>query len=227
MNYYHIACKYVTPIFRICYNYRVIGAENLRRAAQNGRVVVCTTHSSDLGGMIVGMAVSMILNTEPYVVVNSIFRKKHLTNFFLRKMNVVWIMGNDVLGNYPALKKIRDLLINGATKAIIIAPQGIYNRPDLRDVRFRQGFAIPCLQAAKAGTAVYVVPALDVGATYKGMPPPGRRIAAVFGHPMEVNRHTERTGLTRAVERSVRELMTAYVSLFGACFLFAYIYAHC
>jgi hypothetical protein len=120
--------------------------------------------------MIVGMAVSMILNTEPYVVVNSIFRKKHLTNFFLRKMNVVWIMGNDVLGNYPAL---------------------------------------------------------DVGATYKGMPPPGRRIAAVFGHPMEVNRHTERTGLTRAVERSVRELMTAYVSLFGACFLFAYIYAHC
>lgn len=227
MNYYHIACKYVTPLFRIFYGYRIVGAENLWQAAKNGKVIVCTTHSSDLGGMIVGMAVSMILNTEPHIVVNVRFRNNRLTNFFLQKMNVVWIIGNNMLGNYPALKKIREVLASETAKAIIIAPQGTYNRPDLRDLRFRQGFAIPCLQAAQTGTAVYVVPALDVGTTFKGMPMPGKRIAAVFGYPIAANIHIERTRLARAVESSVRELMSAYISLLGVCFLSAYCYAHC
>jgi 1-acyl-sn-glycerol-3-phosphate acyltransferase len=227
MDYYHIACKYVAPLYRMFYNYRIVGAENLSQAAGHGRVVVCTTHSSDLGGMIVGMAVSKVLRTRPYIVVNSKFRRNPLTNFFLREMNIVWIMGNDMLGNYPALKQIRNIIASHNAEVIIIAPQGVYNRPFPESIKFRQGFAIPCIKAANAGVKVNVVPAIDVGATYKGMPAIGRRIAAVFGHPIEVNRNSKRTELTRIVEKSVKELMTAQISLFGACFLFAYICAHC
>jgi 1-acyl-sn-glycerol-3-phosphate acyltransferase len=227
MNYYKIACKYVTPIFRIFFNYRVIGGENLLRAASEGKVVVCTTHSSDLGGMIVGMAVSAILNTDPWIVVNAKYRGKRLTNFFLKDMNIVWIIGNDMLGNYPALRKIRDLIMKGGAAAIIIAPQGIYNKPVPDAIDFRQGFAIPCIQAANAGAKVLIVPAVDLGTTYQGFPALGRRIAAVFGHPIEVGRYAERTRLTRTLEKSVKELMTTYSMLFCACFLLTRIYAHC
>ncbi|MDH4211926.1 MAG: hypothetical protein OEV79_10825 [candidate division WOR-3 bacterium] len=214
MNYYKIACRYVTPIFRIFFNYRVVGGENLLRAAARGAVVVCTTHSSDLGGMIVGMAVSTVLKTEPWIVVNVQFRKNRLTNFFLKEMNIIWIIGNDVLGNYHALKKIRDLIVKGGAKAIIIAPQGIYNKPVSDAIEFRQGFAIPCIQAASVGAEVFVVPAFDLGTTYRSFPGIGRHIAAVFGHPIKVNKNAERTGLTKTVEKSVRKLMTVYETQF-------------
>jgi 1-acyl-sn-glycerol-3-phosphate acyltransferase len=227
MNYYKIACKYVTPVFRIFFNYKTIGGENLLQAALNGRVVVCTTHSSDLGGMIVGMAVSTILKTEPWIVVNARFRKNRLINFFLKDMNIIWMMGNDMLGNYAALREIRDLIVQGGAEAIIIAPQGTYNKPVPGGIRLRQGFAIPCIQAVRSGAIVNVVPAIDVGATYKGVPAIGRRIMAVFGYPMTVKRHAERTSLTRAVEKSIKGLMAVYGTLFGACCLLARIYAHC
>jgi 1-acyl-sn-glycerol-3-phosphate acyltransferase len=207
MNYYHIACKYVTPIFRIFYNYRIFGAEHLLQAAKDGRVVVCTTHSSDLGGMIVGMAVSLVLKTDPYIVVNSKFRKNPLTNFFLKNMHIIWIMGNDMLGNYPALKQIKNILIQRSRGVIIIAPQGVYNKPGPEYIEFRQGFSIPCLQAARAGIDVNVVPAIDVGATYKGMPGIGKRIAAVFGRPIKVQQYTERIKLTEKLEKAVKELI--------------------
>jgi 1-acyl-sn-glycerol-3-phosphate acyltransferase len=207
MNYYNIACKYVTPLYRIFYNFKIAGAENLLQAAKNGRVVVCTTHSSDLGGMIVGMAVSTVLRTDPHIVVNNKFRKNPLTNFFLSKMNIIWIMGNDMLGNYPALKKIRNMLTKQNTAVIIIAPQGIYNKPLPEHVAFRQGFAIPCLQAARAGVSISVVPAIDVGSTYKGMPVMGRRIAAVFGKPIRIGKSEHRAALTRKLENAVRQLM--------------------
>jgi 1-acyl-sn-glycerol-3-phosphate acyltransferase len=207
MNYYRIARKYVTPIFRIFYNYRIIGAENLRHAARYGRVVVCTTHSSDLGGMIVGMAVSAVLHVDPYIVVNRKFRVNPLTNFFLKTMNIVWIVGNDMLGNYPALKQIRNILANPGSDVIIIAPQGVYNRPKPEYVDFRQGFAIPCLQAARAGTVVNVVPAIDIGSTYKGMPMIGQRIAAAFGNPIQVKRNAARAALTWQLESAVKQLM--------------------
>ncbi len=213
MNYYNIACRYVAPIFRIFFNYRIFGGGNLLHAAARGRVVICTTHSSDLGGMIVGMAVSSVLKTEPWIVVNAKYRRKRLTNFFLKDMNIVWIIGNDMLGNYPALKEIRDLIVKGGD-SIIIAPQGIYNKPVPDAIEFRQGFAIPCIQAANAGANVFVVPAVDLGTTYRGFPACGRRIAAVFGNPIEVNKHAERIRLTRTVERSARELMTSYNTLF-------------
>ena len=214
MNYYKIACRYVTPIFRIFFNYKIIGGENLLRAAARGTIVVCTTHSSDLGGMIVGMAVSTVLKTEPWIVVNVKFRKNRLTNFFLKDMNIVWIVGNDMLGNYHALKRIRELLVKGGTKAIIIAPQGIYNKPVPGAVEFRQGFAIPCIQAANVGAKVIVVPAFDLGATYRSFPGMGRRIAAIFGCPIKVKKHAERAGLTKTVEKSVKNLITAYGTLF-------------
>jgi len=207
MNYYYIACKYVTPLFRILYNYRIVGGENLLQAARRGRVVVCTTHSSDLGGMIVGMAVRLVLKTDPYIVVNSKFRKNVLTYFFLRKMNIIWIMGNDMLGNYPALKEIRNVLTEQNTNVIIIAPQGVYNKPKPEGINFRQGFAIPCIQAARAGTIVNIVPAIDVGATYKGMPTIGTRIAAIFGKPIKVHKNERRTVLTLKLESAVKQLM--------------------
>ncbi|MBE0433166.1 hypothetical protein IBX73_06840 [candidate division WOR-3 bacterium] len=199
MNYYTIGCTCVTPLYRIVYNYRIVGAEHMRAAAQAGRVVVCTTHSSDLGGMIVGMAVSIVLKTEPWVVINIKFRRNLLVNFFLKDMNVIWIKGNDMPGNYPALRRMRDLLIEGDSRPIIIAPQGTHNRPDLKDLNLRQGFAIPCLQAARAGARVHVVPALDIGATYKSMPAPGRRIAVAFGKPIRVHAHDSRASLTGTV----------------------------
>lgn len=207
MNYYNIACKYVTPLFRIFYNYRITGAENLLQAARDGRVVVCTTHSSDLGGMIVGMAVRQVLKIDPFIVVNRKFRANPLTNFFLRTMHIIWIMGNDMMGNYPALKQIRDILTRPGSGVIIIAPHGVYNKPGPGYIEFRQGFAIPCMQAAKAGIVVNVVPAIDVGTTYKGMPMIGRRIAVVFGKPINVQKFTERTRLTKRVEDAVKELM--------------------
>ena len=207
MNYYDIACKYVTPLFRMFYNFRIFGAEYLREAAKNGRVVVCTTHSSDLGGMIVGMAVRYVLKTDPFIVVNRKFRINPLTNFFLKTMNIIWIMGNDMLGNYPALKQIRSVLTRHGSDVIIIAPQGIYNRPEPEHIKFRQGFAIPCIQAARAGVAVYAVPAIDFGATYKSMPGIGKRIAAVFGKPIRVQNLANRMKVTEKVEEAVRELM--------------------
>ena len=207
MNYYYIACKYVTPLFKIFYNYRIVGGENLLQAAGDGRVVVCTTHSSDLGGMIVGMAVRMVLETDPFVVVNRKFRRNRLTNFFLKKMNIIWIMGNDMLGNYSALKQIRNILTKQGSEVIIIAPQGTYNKPIPDDIRFRQGFAIPCIQAARAGAIVSVVPAVDVGATYKGIPAIGRRIRAVFAEPMMVRKNEKRTALTRKLETAIKQLM--------------------
>ena len=214
MNYYNIACRYVAPIFRIFFNNRIVGGGNLLHAAARGRVVICTTHSSDLGGMIVGMAVCSVLKTDPWIVVNAKYRTKRLTNFFLKDMNIVWIAGNDMLGNYPALKTIKDLIVKGGGQTIIIAPQGVYNKPIPDAIEFRQGFAIPCIQAANAGANVFVVPAVDLGATYRGFPACGRRIAAVFGNPIEVNKHAERIRLTRVVERSVRELMISYSTLF-------------
>lgn len=207
MNYYHIACRYVTPIFRTFYNYRIIGAENLRRAARDGRVVVCTTHSSDLGGMIVGMAVRQALKTDPYVVIKNKFRMNPLTNFFLRKMKIIWIMGNDMQGNYPALRQMKNLLSVSNSEVTIIAPQGTYNKPKPEDINFRQGFAIPCIQAARTGTIVNIVPAIDVGATYKGMPTIGTRIAAIFGKPIKVHKNTGRIELTEKLEKAVKELM--------------------
>lgn len=207
MNYYHIGCKYVTPIFRTLYNYQIVGAENLRRAARHGRVVVCTTHSSDLGGMIVGMAVRTALRTDPYVVINSKFRTNPLTHFFLKEMKIIWIRGNDMQGNYPALRQMRYLLSGRNTEVIIIAPQGTYNKPRADDIKFRQGFAIPCIQAARAGTIVSVVPAIDVGATYKGIPVVGRRIRAVFAEPIKVRKNERRAALTRKLEGAVQQLM--------------------
>lgn len=207
MNYYQIACKYVTPLFRIFHNYTILGAENLLQAARYGRVVVCTTHSSDLGGMIVGMAVSIVLKTDPYIVVNRKFRVNPLTNFFLKTMNIIWIIGNDMLGNYPALRQIRNILTRPGSGVIIIAPQGVYNKPGPEYIEFRQGFAIPCMQAAKAGIVVNVVPAIDAGTTYKGMPVIGKRIAVVFGKPIKVQNSAERTRLTKRVEDAVKELM--------------------
>lgn len=208
LNYYHIACKYVTPLYRIFYNFRIIGIRHLIQASQQGRVVVCTTHSSDLGGMIVGMAVSSTLKTEPHIVVNDKFRSNPLTYFFLRKMNIIWIMGNDMQGNFPALKEIRNILTGQNKEVILIAPQGIYNKPLPEYIDFRQGFAIPCMQAARAGVSISVVPAIDVGATYKGMPMVGRRIAAVFGRPISVRKNDERAALTRKLETAVRLLMS-------------------
>lgn len=199
MNYYKIACRYVTPLFRIFYRYRIRGAAYLREAARQGRVVVCTTHSSDLGGMIVGMAVSMILGTEPWIVINAKFRRNLPANFFLRDMNVIWIMGNDLPGNHAALRRMKDLLVERDPRPVIIAPHGTYNRPDLKDIKLKQGFAIPCLQAVRAGAVVQVVPALDVGATYKGMPAPGRRMAVAFGKPIKVHKRDTRASLTAAV----------------------------
>jgi 1-acyl-sn-glycerol-3-phosphate acyltransferase len=210
MNYYKIACTYVAPIFRIFFNYKIVGEENLVRAAARGTVVICTTHSSDLGGMIVGMAASTVLKTEPWIVVNIKFRKNRCTNFFLKDMNIIWIIGNDMLGNYHALNRIRDLIKKGGAKAIIIAPQGVYNKPVPGAVEFRQGFAIPCIQAANVGAKVFVVPALDVGTTYRSFPGMGRRIAAVFGYPIEVRENAERAGLTKTVETSVKRLMAVY-----------------
>ena len=227
MNYYKIACRYVAPIFRIFFNYRIIGSGNLVWAAARGTVVVCTTHSSDLGGMIVGMAVSRVLETEPWIVVNIKYRRNHLTNFFLKDMNIVWIVGNDMLGNYPALKKIKELIVKGGKRTIIVAPQGVYNKPLPDAIEFRQGFAIPCIQAVRRGASVNIVPAIDVGASYKGFPAFGRRIAAVFGLPIEVKKHADRNGLTRTLEKSVKQLMTAYGALFCACCLLVRIYAHC
>jgi 1-acyl-sn-glycerol-3-phosphate acyltransferase len=207
MDYYGIACKYVTPLYRIFYNYRIVGAENLRQAAEDGSVVVCTTHSSDLGGMIVGMAVSAVLGSKPYIVVNSKFRRNRLTYFFLREMNLVWIMGNDMLGNYPALKQIRNIIVSHNAEVIIIAPQGVYNKPIPDHIKFRQGFAIPCIQAANAGVKVNVVPAIDIGTTYKGVPAIGGRIAAIFGEPIRVQRNAKRVMLTQRLENAVKQLM--------------------
>ncbi|UCD06454.1 MAG: 1-acyl-sn-glycerol-3-phosphate acyltransferase [candidate division WOR-3 bacterium] len=214
MDYYRIACRYVTPIFRIVFNFKIIGGENLLRAAARGTVVVCTTHSSDLGGMIVGMAVSTVLKAKPWIVVNVKFRKNRLTHFFLKDMNIVWIAGNDMLGNYHALKKIRELIVKGGAEAIIMAPQGTYNKPVAGAVEFRQGFAIPCIKAANVGAKVIVVPAFDLGATYRSFPGMGRRIAAIFGCPIEVKKHAERAGLAKTVEKSVKNLITAYGTLF-------------
>jgi 1-acyl-sn-glycerol-3-phosphate acyltransferase len=197
----------VTPIFRAFYNYKILGAKHLLRAARDGGVVVCTTHSSDLGGMIVGMAVRMVLETDPFVVVNRKFRRNRLTNFFLKKMNIIWIMGNDMQGNYPALKQIRNILEKQDSEVIIIAPQGTYNKPAAEDIRFRQGFAIPCIQAARAGTIVNVVPAIDVGATYKGIPAIGRRVRAVFAEPIRVHKNEKRKALTGKLEGAIKQLM--------------------
>ena len=207
MNYYNIACKYVTPLYRIFYNFRIIGAENLKQAAGRGKVVVCTTHSSDLGGMIVGMAVRQVLKTNPYVVINDKFRRNPLTYFFLKRMKIVWIMGNDMQGNYPALKQIGNILEKQDSEVIIIAPQGTYNKPAAEDIRFRQGFAIPCIQAARAGTIVNVVPAIDVGATYKGIPAIGRRVRAVFAEPIRVHKNEKRKALTGKLEGAIKQLM--------------------
>ncbi len=217
MNYYDIACRYVTPLFRIFYNYQIYGADNLREAARDGRVVVCTTHSSDLGGMIVGMAVRSVLNIDPYIVVNRKFRVNPLTNFFLRSMNIIWIMGNDMLGNYLALKEIRGILARPGSDVIIIAPQGTYNRPKPSDIRFRQGFAIPCIQAANAGVVIKAVPAIDIGATYKGMPAIGRRIVAIFGKPIRVHKKAKRAHLTEQVEGAVKLLMKEGQATFRDC----------
>lgn len=206
VNYYKIARRYVTPLFRVGYGYRIHGAENLCAAARDGPVVVCTTHSSDFGAMIVGMAVSIVLDTDPWAVINAKFRRNILVNFFLKDMNVIWIMGNDKSGNHHALRRMRELLVKGEARAIIIAPHGAHNRPDLSDLNFRQGFAIPCLQAAKTGASVSVVPALDIGATHRSMPAPGRRIAVAFGPCVAVHGTVGRAGLTGEVERSVREL---------------------
>jgi 1-acyl-sn-glycerol-3-phosphate acyltransferase len=211
MNYYDIACKYVTPLFRVIYNYRVIGSQYLLDAARKGRVVVCTTHSSDLGGMIVGMGVRQVLETDPFIVVNRKFRVNHLTNFFLKTMNIIWIMGNDTLGNYPALNHMKKILTQQNSDVIIIAPQGAYNRPEPEDVKFRQGFAIPCIQASRAGAVVYAVPAIDVGTTYKSMPAIGKHIAAVFGEPISVQDFNARENLTKKVEESVKELMRQWM----------------
>jgi 1-acyl-sn-glycerol-3-phosphate acyltransferase len=211
MNYYHIAGKYVTPLFRIIYNFRIIGARNLLEAARNGRVVVCTTHSSDLGGMIVGMAVRQVLKTDPFVVVNRKYRLNPITNFFLKTMNIVWIIGNEMLGNYPALKQMKGILTQQGTEVIIIAPQGTYNRPDPESIKFRQGFAIPCIQAARAGVPVYAVPAIDFGSTYKSMPTIGKHIGAVFGEPISVQDFNTRENLTKKVEGAVKELMRLWM----------------
>ena len=217
MNYYHIACKYVTPLFRMFHNYQIYGAEYLREAANNGRIVICTTHSSDFGGMIVGMAVSSVLNIDPFIVINRKYRANPFTNFFLKSMNIIWIMGNDMLGNYPALKEIRGILTRPGSDVIIIAPQGVYNKPNPADVKFRQGFAIPCVQAANAGVAISIVPAVDVGATYKGMPSIGRRIAAVFGKPVRVERRAKRAQLTEQVEKAVKLLIKEGQATFRDC----------
>ena len=211
MNYYHIACKYVTPLFRIIYNFSIIGAQNLLEAAKKGRVVVCTTHSSDLGGMIVGMAVRQVLKTDPFIVVNRKFRSNPITNFFLKTMNIIWIIGNNMLGNYPALKQMKEILTQQGSDVIIIAPQGTYNMPESEYIKFRQGFAIPCIQAARAGVAVYAVPAIDVGATYKSMPTIGKRIATVFGKPINVQNVDGRENLTKDVEGAVKELMRRWM----------------
>jgi 1-acyl-sn-glycerol-3-phosphate acyltransferase len=157
--------------------------------------------------MIVGMAVRSALKTDPYIVVNRKFRVNPLTNFFLKTMNIIWIVGNDMLGNYPALKQIRSILTKPGAEVIIIAPQGIYNKPAPSHVEFRQGFAIPCMQAAKAGIVVNVVPAIDVGTTYKGMPMAGKRIAAVFGEPIRVEKKETRVTLTKRLEGAVKRLM--------------------
>ncbi len=212
MNYYKIACKYVTPLFRIFYKYRIVNTEHLRQAARHGPVVICTTHSSDLGGMIVGMAVSMALDTEPWIVINAKFRRNRLLYFFLKNMNVIWIMGNDNHGNHLALKLLRDMLMKRNVKAMIIAPQGTYNRPDLKDMEFRQGFAIPCIQAARAGVTVSIVPALDIGTTYKGMPAPGRCIGAAFGAPLRVAGGDSRQRLAADLESAVRGLLAEHRS---------------
>lgn len=206
-NYYNIARKCVTPLLGIFHNYRILGADNLRKAAVNGKVVVCTTHSSDLGGMIVGLAVSLILNQDPYIVVNKKFQRNQLTNFFLKTMNIIWIVGNEMLGNYTALRQIRNILTYHESNVIIIAPQGVYNKPEPESINFRQGFAIPCIQAADVGIRINIVPAVDVGATYKSLPGIGKRIAAVFGRPILVRKRTTRQALTDEVERAVKALM--------------------
>ena len=141
-NYYYIARKFVTPLLRIFYNYRILGADNLREAAIDAKVVVCTTHSSDLGGMIVGLAVSLALNQDPYVVVNKKYQRNYLTNYFLKTMKIIWIMGNEMVGNYSALRQIRNILTYHESNVIIIAPQGVYNKPDPESINFRQGFTI-------------------------------------------------------------------------------------
>ena len=161
--------------------------------------------------MIVGMAVREVLKTDPFVVVNRKYRLNPLTNFFLKTMNIIWIMGNNMLGNYPALKQIREILTRQGTDVIVIAPQGSYNRPEPEYIRFRQGFAIPCIQAARSGVPVYAVPALDVGATYKSMPAIGKHIAAVFGEPISVQHFKNREKLTRKVEEAVKELIRKWV----------------
>ena len=206
-NYYHIARKCVTPLLRIFYNYRILGADNLRKAAFNGKVVVCTTHSSDLGGMIIGLAVSSVLDKDPYIVVNKKFQRNRLTNFFLQTMNMIWIMGNEMIGNYSALRQIRNILTYHESNVIIIAPQGVYNKPDPKPINFRQGFAIPCIQAAEVGIRVNIVPAVDMGATYKSLPGIGKHIAAIFGMPIPVGKQTTRQELTDEVERAVKALM--------------------
>ena len=211
MNYYDIACTYVAPFFRMVYNYRIIGSQNLLDAARKGRVIVCTTHSSDLGGMIVGMAVRQVLKTDPFVVVNSKFRLNPLTNFFLKTMNIIWIVGNDMLGNYPALKHIKKIITEKGSDVIIIAPQGTYNRPEPDCVEFREGFAIPCIQAARSGAAVFAVPAIDVGAAYKTMPAIGKHVAAVFGEPISVQSYDTRERLTKKVEEAVKGLMRLWM----------------
>ncbi len=212
----------LVPFFRLCYNYKIKNKGYLLEASEKGFVVVVTTHSSFLGAILVGVAMRITLKDEVYAVLGNRVRKdtrKHIfSSCFPKMINAIYVNGGD---NRRLLRDIESVISQKKSKSLIIAPQGDINRLNPEDVKFKEGFAIPIINAINNGHAVYIVPAFDYGLKYVsaknwkeaflGMFIPGKmRFSAVFGEPIKVTQGTNRKELTKIVEDAVKDLMRKY-----------------
>jgi 1-acyl-sn-glycerol-3-phosphate acyltransferase len=208
--------------FKILYSYKIVGKENLQKAAKEGFVVITETHSSFVGSFLMGASVYSILSDLPYGIIGERLKKDPFAYFFVKQLRAIYVDENQ-RDNRRALQEMENVIVEKRSKSLIIAPQGdlVPFNPDL--IKFKQGFAIPVLNAVKKGASVYIVPAITPGTPYACTWPqvfqlwskfilPGKsRIHNVFGEPIKVMPGINRRELTQIVEDAVKDLMRKHV----------------
>ena len=218
VNWYDFAKHVAYPAMKALWGYQIIGKENLIEASK-GKVVVITTHASPVGGLAVGLAESLVLDDEPYLIIHKKWQK-NIAHYFLDTMNIIWVNGiwknkTQKSDDHLAVRQIGEKLLEEKTRGIIIASQGELNIPDSSKVHFHAGGLVGAIYAVRRGAEVYVVPGYDCGVPYGGknerrMPMLGKRIKAIFGEPIRVTIEQDPRELTTLLEDRVKDLMRKY-----------------
>ena len=135
MDLYKIAPLAKTAL-NFLYSFQISCPEKTKKVLEKKHAVIAVTHSSNLSGLIIGLASYLKSKKKPMPLIHELWKKKALVRNFLALADTYFIPGNDKVSkaNLSVLERIAQKAVK-TKRPILIAPQGSLNLPEARSIK--------------------------------------------------------------------------------------------